>query len=94
MALLKTPDLLPYYKVKTCITLSAADEEEEPEENLAACYYHLNAADKALTECKDVYKDATDVQHLQTLEAVIKEEREALQKRKKAIDGDDDDESD
>lgn len=90
---LETPDLPQYYKVKTCITLSAADEEEGPWENLAACHYHLNAADKALIECKDIYKDATDVQHLQTLEAVIKEERDALQKREKAINGDADDES-
>ena len=92
-ALLETPDLPPYYKVKTCITLSAADEEEGPLENLAACHHHLNTADKAMAECKDVYKDATDVQHLQTLGAVIKEERDALQKREKAIDSDSDGES-
>ena len=92
-AFLKTPDLPPYYKLKAYITLSAADDEDDPLENLAACHYYLNAADEALAECKDVYKDATDVHHLQTLEAVIKEERGALQKREKVIDCDSDGES-
>lgn len=64
-AFLKTPDLPPYYKLKAYITLSAADDEDDPLENLAACHYYLNAADEALAECKDVYKDATDVHHLE-----------------------------
>ena len=87
---LATPDLPPYYKVKVHITLSGADEENDPFDNLAACRYHLNAADNALAECKNLYKDEGDVQQLQKLEAVIKGERKALQKRQKAIDGDSD----
>jgi len=78
---LKTPDLAPYYKVKAYITLSSAEEEEDLLMNLAACRFHLNKAGRALAECKDVYKDAGDVQCLQMLEAVIEEEQNALLKR-------------
>lgn len=52
------------------------------------CRHHLNAAEKALVECKDVYKDASDVKRLLAIEAVIKEEWSALQEREKAVDGD------
>ena len=81
---LQTPNLPPYYQLKSHLTLSGADEEDEAWENLAVCRHHLNAAEKALAECKDAYKDASDVKRVQAIEAVIKEEWGALQEREKA----------
>lgn len=48
------------------------------------CRLHLNAAEKSLVEYKNVYKDASDVKRLLSIEAVIKEEWSALQEREKA----------
>ncbi|KAM0710850.1 hypothetical protein Q7P35_001588 [Cladosporium inversicolor] len=81
---LLTPDLPPYFKMKANLALSGADEEEEPWENLAVCRHHLNAAEKALAECMEVYKDAGDVQRLRMIETLIEEERSALLERQRA----------
>jgi hypothetical protein len=83
-------NLPPYYKLKTHFTLSAADEEDEPWEIFAVCRHYLNQAEKALAECKGVYKDAGDVQRLRLIEALIEEEQRALVERQeaKAMEGD------
>jgi hypothetical protein len=39
LTFLKTEDLSPYYRLKAYMVLSAADEEDEYEENLAATRY-------------------------------------------------------
>lgn len=82
---LSNPDLPPYFKMKTHLTLSGADEEDDVWENLAVCRHHLNAAEKALAECKEVYKDAVDVQRLRMIEALIEEERSALLERQRGV---------
>jgi hypothetical protein len=67
------------------LTLSGADEQGEAWENVWACRHHLDAAANALADCKDVYKEAGDVQHLQTFEEVIQEEKSEMQKRYHAL---------
>lgn len=86
----KTPDLPPYYKMKANFVLSSADEEEEPWENVAACRHYLNEADKAMAECKAVYKSTKEVRQLQVFEEYIVEERQALSKREREIESDSD----
>lgn len=85
---LQTPDLPPYYKMKANFVLSSADEEEEPWENVAACRHYLNEADKAMAECKEVYKSAEEVRQLQVFEEYIVEERQALRECVREIDSD------
>jgi hypothetical protein len=73
------------------MVLSAADEENEYEENLAATRYWLKKALEALKETKRVYiHDPDDAKLLQTTADTIDEENEALQMREKAIYSDDD----
>ncbi|GAB7327098.1 hypothetical protein MBLNU13_g11018t1 [Cladosporium sp. NU13] len=67
------------------LTLSGADEQIGPWEDVWACRLHLDAAVNALADCNDVYKEAGDVQHLQTFEAVNKEERSEMQKHYHAL---------
>lgn len=82
---LLSSDLPPYYRMQTHLTLSGADEQDGPWEDVWACRLHLDAAANALADCKDVYKDAGDVQHLKTFETVIKKERSEMQKRYHAL---------
>jgi hypothetical protein len=87
LSFLATPDLPPYYRMKTHLALSGTDERDEPWENLASCHHNLKEAERALAECKNVYRDAGDVQLLRRQVSVIREEWAELQKR----DGDSDD---
>ena len=90
---LTTENLSPYYRLKACMVLSTADEENEHEENLAATRYWLKKATEALEETKRVYvHDPDDAKLLQTMADTIKEENEALQMREKAFYSDDDSE--
>jgi hypothetical protein len=57
MELLLSPELPPYYCLEAHLTLSGADEQEGPWENVWACRHHLDAATNALADCKEVYKD-------------------------------------
>jgi prolyl oligopeptidase PreP (S9A serine peptidase family) len=92
---LKTENLSPYHRMKACIFLSAADEENELEENLAAARYWLEKATEALKEAKLIYiHDPEDATTLQTTEDTIEEENFALLRREKAFYSDDDDDSD
>ena len=87
---LKTENLSPYYRLKACMVLSAADEENELEENLAAMRYWLKKATEALEEMKRVYiHDPDDAKLLQTTADTIEEENKALQMREKAFYSDD-----
>jgi hypothetical protein len=88
---LKTENLSPYYRLKACMVLSTADEENEREENLAATRYWLNKATEALEETKRIYvHDPDDAKLLQAMADTIEEENEALQMREKAFYSDDD----
>jgi hypothetical protein len=88
---LKTENLSPYYRLKACMVLSAADEENEHEENLAATRYWLEEATEALEETKRIYiHDPDDAKLLQTTADTIEEEIEALSIREKAFYSDDD----
>jgi hypothetical protein len=89
-AFLETEKLSPYYRLKACMVLSAADEDEH-EENLAATRYWLEKATEALEEVKRVYiHDPDDAKLLQTTADMIEEENEALQTREKSFYSDDD----
>jgi hypothetical protein len=83
---LKPSNLPPYYKMKKHLALSGADERDEPRENLVSCRHHLKAAEAALAECKNVYRDAEDVRVLERFDSIIREEWAEFQKR----DADDD----
>ena len=74
--------------MKGHLTLSAADEQNEPHENLIACRHHLKAAESALAESKNLYKDAEDVEVLRTYEGIIKDEWDALRRRESEADSD------
>jgi hypothetical protein len=88
---LETENLSPYYRLKACMVLSAADEEDEHEENLAATRYWLKEATEALEEAKRVYiHDPDDARLLQTTADTIEEENKALLMREKAFCSDDD----
>jgi prolyl oligopeptidase PreP (S9A serine peptidase family) len=88
---LKTENLSPYYRLKACVVLSAADEENEREENLAATRYWLKKATEALEEAKRVYiHNPDDAKVLQTTADTIEEENGALHAREKAFYSDDD----
>jgi nitrate reductase assembly molybdenum cofactor insertion protein NarJ len=77
--------------LKAYTVLSAVDEENEDEENLAATRHWLKKATEALEEAKRVYiHDPDDAKLLQTSADTIKEENEALQMREKAFYSDDD----
>jgi hypothetical protein len=89
-AFLKTENLSPYHRLKACMVLSAADEEDGHEENSAATRYWLKKATESLEEAKHVYvHDPDDAKLLQTTADMIEEENEALQTREKAFDSDD-----
>ena len=91
LTLLKTENLSPYYRLKAYVVLSAANEENKYEENLAAMRYWLTKAMKALDETKRVYiHDPDDAKLLQTTADTIEEENQALQMREKAFYSDDD----
>jgi hypothetical protein len=91
LTFLKTEDLSPYYRLEAYMVLSAADEEDEYEENLAATRYWLKKAAEASEETKRVYiHDPDDAKLLQTTADMIKEEKEALQKREEGFYSDDD----
>jgi len=91
LTLLKTENLSPYYRLKAYVVLSAANEENKYEENLAAMRYWLKKAMEALDETKRVYiHDPDDAKLLQTTADTIEEENEALQMREKAFYSDDD----
>jgi hypothetical protein len=88
---LETEHLSPYYRLKAYMVLSAADEENEHEDNLAATRHWLKKATEALEEAKRVYiHDPDDAKLLQTTADMIEEENEALQIREKAFYSDDD----
>jgi hypothetical protein len=74
--------------MKANVVLSSADEEEEQWENLAACRHYLNEADKAMAECKELYRSAEEVRHLEVLEGYIIEEHQALRERESDSEGD------
>jgi hypothetical protein len=95
LTFLKTENLSPYYRLKAYLVLSAADEENESEENLAATRYCLKKATEALEETKRVYiHDPDDAKLLKTTADTIEEENKALQMREKAFhSGDNSDEA-
>jgi len=89
--ILETENLSPYYRLKACMVLSTAHEENEHEENLAATRYWLKKATEALKETKRVYiHNPDDAKLLQTTADTIEEENEALRMREKAFFSDDD----
>lgn len=88
---LETENLSPYYRLKACMVLSTADEENEHHENLTATRYWLKKAMEALVEAERVYiHNPNDAKLLQAMADTIKEENEALQTREKALYSDDD----
>ncbi len=91
---LTTENLPPYYKTKANIVLSAADEANEPWENLKATKFYLGEAEKALKTAKETYvHHVKDSGRLLELEETIKEEWEGLRQREKeTLSGDDDEE--
>ena len=89
---LKTENLSPYYRMKACVVLSSADEENEPDENIAAAQYWLREARKALQDARHTYThEPDDARQLQVMEKIIEDEEEELGKRKKAFYSSDDD---
>ena len=80
LKLLKISDLPPFVGMKANFVLGSIDREQ-PGEDLVLKRRYLNAAEKMLTECKEVYESAEDVQHLQRFETWIEEERQVLLRR-------------
>lgn len=75
----------PYYKIKAYLALSGANEEDGPEENIAACRHFLNKAEEALREAQQIYVNeerAVDV--LKSFQRIIQEERQNLRKREQS----------
>lgn len=89
---LEEPSLPTYYKFKAYLALSAADERDEPWENLTACRHYLQQARKALEEAKELYVgEQRDVDCLKQQEQNLREEWDELRERERLADSDDGD---
>jgi endo-1,4-beta-D-glucanase Y len=87
---LKEPSQPVYYKMKAYLTLSAAEEENEPWENIAACRYFLKEAKRALEESQRTYVSCEgDAETLKGYERIIQEELDQLHLREKLMNSDD-----
>jgi hypothetical protein len=93
LGFLKTEDLSPYYRMKACIVFSAADEQNELDENIASTSHWLKKAKEALEEAKHTYThEPDDARQLQVFEKMIEDGGKELRKREKAFYSSDDDE--
>ena len=91
---LEQDNLPSYYQIKCHIILGAANEQNEPWENVRAANHHLNEAEKALAVAKTPYiHDPADVKRLEQLEEDIKEGWAALREYERAT-GSSDEEGD
>jgi hypothetical protein len=89
---LKTENLSPYYRMKACIVLSVADEQEEENQNIASKSYWLKRAREALEEAKRTYtNEPDDARQLQVYEKMIEDEEKELHKLEKALYSSDED---